>query len=397
MPNAHFDVQVISRGGGRSAVASASYRSGTKMAAKTGGSSAVAAASYRSGEKLHDERVGKTFDYQRKEDVVHKEIITPDHAPDWAADRETLWNEVEAGEKRKDAQLARDIIAALPRELNHEQRTALVREFVQENFTSKGMIADVAIHEKQASDGGQNPHVHIMLTMREVNSEGFGKKNREWNDPKLVSAWRNSWETVTNRALEDAGREERVSLQSYAEQGIDKDPEKHMGYGAWNLEEKGIETDKGNENRQIHHGNNLRDIVKGLAPSEAEHEEPSESPNDLKHVSLTLRPEPDEPHSHARNLRQIGQDLSENSGAASEDSRDARQQHQEKLAGIFSNSIQRTLQASGEWIQRMGHRARAIRDWAVELGRDERSGRGTFEPSARWADRIQEREDSHER
>lgn len=271
MPNQHFDVSIISRGGGhrggKSSVASSAYRSGTVVSALAAaslmlGSSAVASASYRSGESLFDQRVEKTFDYSAKEDVIHTEIMTPEHAPVWASERQMLWNQVEAVEKRKDAQLARDIIAALPRELNAEQQIALVREFVQTQFVSQGMIADIAIHDKLASDGKNQPHCHIMLTLRDVSRDGFGKKNREWNQRTLVSVWRDAWAETTNRHLEAAGRHERLSLRSYEEQGIDKVPGEHLGAQAWNMERKGQETGKGDLNREITHTNEVNDLVK---------------------------------------------------------------------------------------------------------------------------------------
>lgn len=271
MPNPHFDVSIISRSGGhrggRNTVASSAYRSGTVVSALAAasmmlGSSAVASASYRSGETLYDMRAEKTFDYRAKEDVVHTEIMTPEHAPVWASDRQMLWNQVEQVEKRKDAQLARDIIAALPRELNHEQQIALVREFVQTQFVGQGMCADIAIHDKLASDGKNQPHCHIMLTLRDVTNEGFAKKNREWNNRTLVSAWRDAWADTTNRHLEAAGRSERLSLESYAAQGIDKVPGEHMGAQAWNMEKKGKETGKGDKNREIEHANEVQELVK---------------------------------------------------------------------------------------------------------------------------------------
>ncbi len=225
------------------------------------GSSAVASASYRSGDTLYDMRAEKTFDYRGKEDVIHTEIMVPEHAPVWASERQMLWNQVEAVEKRKDAQLARDIIAALPRELNREQQIALVREFVKTQFVDKGMVADCCIHSKTSSDMGTNPHVHIMLTTRDVSKDGFGKKNREWNDRTLVSAWRDSWAETTNRHLEAAGRSERLDLRSYEEQGIDKAPGEHMGAQAWNMEQKGQETLKGDKNREITHANEVEDLV----------------------------------------------------------------------------------------------------------------------------------------
>ncbi len=115
--------------------------------------------------------------------VVHSEIMAPENAPDWMCDRDQLWNAVEAVEKRRDAQLAREIEVALPRELDRGERLELLRGFVQREFVDRGMIADVAVHEGKARDGQGQPHAHVMLTMRELTGEGFGKKDRSWNAP----------------------------------------------------------------------------------------------------------------------------------------------------------------------------------------------------------------------
>ena len=136
------------------------------------GRSAVAAAAYRSGTKLTNEWDGLTHDYTRKGGIVHAEIMLPAHAPPEFADRSTLWNSVEQIEKARDSQLAREIEAALPRELSREQQLALVRAYVKENFVDKGMCADFAIHDK----GTGNPHVHIMLTVRQVPHHFFRKE-----------------------------------------------------------------------------------------------------------------------------------------------------------------------------------------------------------------------------
>lgn len=157
------------------------YHLSVKIISRSKGRSAVASAAYRAGEKLHDLREDKTHDYSRKSGVIHREVITPDGAPEWATQREVLWNRVEASEKRKDSQLAREVEIALPRELSTEARAQLVRSFVQDEFTNKGMIADVAIHNPEASDGQENPHAHIMLTMRHLDDWEFGGKNRQWN------------------------------------------------------------------------------------------------------------------------------------------------------------------------------------------------------------------------
>ncbi|MEM7125665.1 MAG: MobQ family relaxase [Chloroflexota bacterium] len=254
--NLHFRVQVISRGQGKSAPASASYRSGTVV--HVGGRSVVASASYRSGEVLHDDRLNKRFDYTRKEDVLHAEILAPEKAPTWVQDRSTLWNSVEAAEKRKDAQLARDIIAALPRGLDEATYTQLVKEFVNDNFVARGMVADVAIHTKMASDGLDNPHMHVMLTTREITADGFGPKNREWNNRAHIKEWREAFEEICNRYLDDAGSNDEISLKSYKDRGVDRVPGEHLGPNAWNLEQKGQETTKGNRNRKVKHENFMK-------------------------------------------------------------------------------------------------------------------------------------------
>ena len=111
-----------------------------------------------------------------------------------------MWNAVEAIEKRKDAQLAREVQLALPHELPPRDRLELVRGFVQEEFVSKGMIADIALHAPGKEGDTRNHHAHIMLTMREVTEEGFGKKNRDWNNKGLLEHWRERWAEHQNKA-----------------------------------------------------------------------------------------------------------------------------------------------------------------------------------------------------
>lgn len=209
-----------------------------KTISRSAGRSAVAAAAYRAGECLEDERTGITHDYRRKGEtgVDHSEIMAPSNAPSWARDRSKLWNTVEQIEKRKDSQLAREIEVSLPRELNKKQQLELAREFIKKQFVDRGMIADFAIH-KADSD---NPHVHIMLTMRDINEDGFGKKNRDWNDKELLKEWREKWEFHANSALEKAGFEERIDHRSLEAQGItDRAPGVHLGPSATAIERRG--------------------------------------------------------------------------------------------------------------------------------------------------------------
>src|SRR5271165_6657281 len=99
-------------------VAMAIYHLHVKVIGRKSGSSAVASAAYRSGSRLRDERLDRSHDFSAKRGVVHSEVMLPETAPEAWSDRERLWNDVEAFEIRKDAQLARDVEFAIPRELN---------------------------------------------------------------------------------------------------------------------------------------------------------------------------------------------------------------------------------------------------------------------------------------
>ena len=125
-------------------------------------------------------------DYRnRREDLDGAEILTPRGSPAWAQDRARLWNAVEAAERRKDAQVAREVRVAIPRELSADDRRALVRDYAQRSFVDRGMVADIAFHGGQ----GENPHAHIMLTTRTLTPEGFGNKNRQWNKKEHLVTW----------------------------------------------------------------------------------------------------------------------------------------------------------------------------------------------------------------
>ena len=227
-----------------------------------------------------------THDYTYKGGIVHKEIMLPTHAPPEFSDRSTLWNSVEEIEKSSDAQLAREIEVALPVELSQAEQLALVRSFVKDNFVDAGMCADFAIHDK----GTGNPHAHIMLTIRPLKPDGrWGPKCRkvydldsqgnripdgkggwknhredttDWNNRENAEKWRAAWAAYANRALEAAGRPERIDHRSYKRQGIDKIPSIHMGPAASQMERRGIATEKGDINRQITADNKLLKEIK---------------------------------------------------------------------------------------------------------------------------------------
>lgn len=205
--------------------------SGT-IISRSQGRSAIACAAYRSAEKLLDSSQDKVHDYTKKQDVAHVEILAPKQAPSWMLDREKLWNGVEDSEKRKDAQLAREFNFSLPRELTLEQNIALAREFVQTTFVSKGMVADLSVHNDQMPDGELQPHAHVMLTLREVTPEGFGQKVREWNAKEQLLTWREAWGEIANKHLFLHGHDVSIDHRTLAAQEIDLEPQHKIGASA---------------------------------------------------------------------------------------------------------------------------------------------------------------------
>ena len=189
-----------------------------KIIARGDGHSAVAAAAYRAGECIVETRTGEVHDYSRRSGVDHCEIIAPRGAAGWCKKRAWLWNRAEDAERRADSQIARQIELALPRELSIKQRRRLVRRFVRKQFTSRGMVADIAYHDQD----GENPHVHILLTMRRLAGSGFAaKKERAWNRRECVGEWRSGWARDVNAFLRRAGCRNRVDHRTLAAQRAD--------------------------------------------------------------------------------------------------------------------------------------------------------------------------------
>lgn len=206
------------------------------------GRSVIAAAAYRAGTKLKDELRDKTFDYARRvKGVIQSAILAPEGAPAWAHNSGQLWNMVEASEKRVDAQLAREFILAVPPELSADAQFQTAVDWAQKELVTSGMIAEVSLHHTKT---GKNPHVHILCTMRKIDGEKFSaKKAREWNDKVLVPHWRESYSNAVNAALEKAGRDERVDHRSLKDRGIDRAPEPKIGVSATAMKRRGIEDD----------------------------------------------------------------------------------------------------------------------------------------------------------
>src|SRR3984885_6698674 len=218
------------------------YRLEAKIISRGNGHSAVAAAAYRTGTKIRDERAGKVHDYSsRTKGVVESVILRPENSPEWTANTAALWNAVELGEKRKDAQLSREFILAVPKELSAKEQFQLSVEWAQSELVSKGMIAEVSLHNARS---GKNPHVHILCTMRTLDGDKFSaKKPREWNDKDLLIHWRESWAGAVNGALEKAGRPARVDHRSLKDRGIDRFPEPKIGKEAMGMKQRGVVED----------------------------------------------------------------------------------------------------------------------------------------------------------
>lgn len=231
----------------------------------------------------------KTKNYSYKSgEVLAKGILLPPNAPPEYADRQALWNAAEKVEGQWNAQLARGIIMALPIELPKNEYEALIRDYCREQFVSRGMIADFAIHDK----GDGNPHAHILLTMRAMNENGKwlpkarkvydldenGERIRlpsgewkshkentvDWNDRKYAEVWRTEWAKAVNRYFEKNGIPERLDLRSFERQGKAELPTIHLGPAVAHMEEKGIRTEIGEYNRRIKEHNSALSSLRRL-------------------------------------------------------------------------------------------------------------------------------------
>ena len=265
-----------------------------KIISRGKGSSAVAGAAYQAGEKLYDEYYGEQQDYTRKKGVVESFIMLPDYAPRRLLDRQTLWNEVEAQEKRKDAQIAYSYDYAFQNELTLEENIRLLRKHLLKNYVSRGMICDVSIHFPNPEEGGDpNPHAHIKCPSRPLNKDGtWGLKqhkeealdengkpklnakgnpmvrwvsNTDWGRKETLNLFRAEWARIVNEAFEEKGLECHIDHRSYKEQGIDKVPQVHEGAKVRKMEKRGIHTRKGDWNRWVKETSNaIRKILEQL-------------------------------------------------------------------------------------------------------------------------------------
>ena len=226
------------------------------------GRSAIASAAYRSGEKLFDDKEGQHYFYARSV-MPYSFILTPKNAPAWASDREKLWNEVERKDRRANSRYAKEFNVALPVELSADEQKELLIKYVQENFVDKGMVADVAIHR----DHADNPHAHVMLTNRPFNPDGtWGIKSKkqyildengnktytgtskypksrkilmvDWDKKEKIIEWRHNWAVSVNQVLEQKRIPDRISEKSFKDQGIDEVATQHEGINSKRYERK---------------------------------------------------------------------------------------------------------------------------------------------------------------
>ena len=238
------------------------YHFSAKMISRASGSSALAAAAYRSASRLHDARLDRHHDFSTKAGVVHSEVMLPDGAPEQLSDRERLWNAVEGAEKRIDAQLAREIEFALPRELDQAEGIRLAREFVQAEFVARGMIADLNVHWDIGADGLAKPHAHVMLTTRSIGEDGFGPKVRDWNATPLLEHWREAWGEHVNRRLAELDIEARVDHRTLEAQGIDLEPQNKIGPAAARMAGQGLSSERLVEHHAVARANGDKLLAK---------------------------------------------------------------------------------------------------------------------------------------
>jgi Tfp pilus assembly protein PilV len=252
------------------------YHYQMKTVSRSAGRSATAAAAYRSGQAITDERTGQVFDYSKRSGVMLAEVVMPDGQP---AEREALWNAAEAAEKRCNSVVAREIVVALPHELRRDQQETLVKDYAQGLSERTGWAVDVAIHAPGKEGDIRNTHAHLLCSTRRVDRDAsglpvMGSKTREWDQratgSELIRTERSEWERCVNQALEKAYRVERVDCRSHAEKGTGMEPQIHLGVAVTGMERKGIQTERGNQHREIAaHNAQVVDLDKARAEREA--------------------------------------------------------------------------------------------------------------------------------
>ena len=211
-----------------------------------GGRSAVAAAAYRSCSKIYDETTGEEFDFRRKEKALYTEMLFPDNHPNFVYNRSEFWNEVQKKESRTNSRFCRSFDIALPSELDLSDNIEIIKRWIKNNYTSRGLVADLCIHsehkDKKTGQGNKNIHAHILVSTRAVDSNGWTEKDREVNSTNYLKIVRKSWADICNFKFAEMDIAERIDERTLAEQGIDREPQQHLGAVVTAMQRKGKKT-----------------------------------------------------------------------------------------------------------------------------------------------------------
>ena len=185
---------------------------------------ALRAYAYRAGARVFDPLNNRVYNSTNKKEVVHVETVGPPNAAAWMLDPLALWAHIEQRENRSDSVLFAEWEGALPNELGLDECKAIVSGFVSEFMLAEGQVTSWALHDKSG-----NRHFHAMCTTRDIEGDGFGKKNNRWRQWAMLYKTREGLAKHINMALEKAGLPQRVTHKSYADLGIDREPTQHVG------------------------------------------------------------------------------------------------------------------------------------------------------------------------
>lgn len=248
------------------------YHCSVTTISRSKGRSATAASAYRSASLVVDVRTGLTFDYTKKKGVESAVLVYPKDSKE--VDRNTIWNQIETRENRRNSTVAREIKIALPDELSSQKREALAVEYTKSLVDRYGVVADVAIHSPHRQGDQRNHHAHILMSTRRYENDQFTEKTRELDDIKRgkeeVMWIREQWATVANKQLEKENVKERIDHRSFKDQGVEKLPTIHLGSSAMAMERKGIRTELGDHNREIEKFNQALGNTKEISLSSTE-------------------------------------------------------------------------------------------------------------------------------
>jgi MobA/MobL family protein len=253
---------------GSGSLAVAIYRLQINSISRGAGRSAIAAAAYRAGERLRDRRTGRLHNYAQRTDVSHTQIFLPSRLRPadvtWANDRARLWNAAEAAERQRNARVAREYLVSLPFELDPEQRLQLARRFALELADRYNVAVDLAVHGPRPQGDPRHHHAHLLTTSREISQSGFGPKagldmqsdeRRRRGLPAGIAEIkivRERWAQLNNEAFLAAGLALRVDHRSLRAQGIDREP-RHIPFAAIQRERRGLRSEVADRIRQRWH------------------------------------------------------------------------------------------------------------------------------------------------